>query len=271
MTVGSFLRQATATLDAAGISSARLDCLVLLEDALRRNRAALLAHPEAEIDPVTDEALHTKIAQRATHIPLAYIRGHAPFYGREFVVNRHVLVPRPESEAMIEILVGLDVPKRPVIVDVGTGSGCLGITAALEIPTASVLLLDVDADALAIAKQNTINFGAHGVRLLKNDLLQEITGPLDVLLANLPYVPDDYAINQAARHEPRVALFAGKDGLDLFRRLWQQIGTRAVAQQPRYVLTESLEVQQQQLAELAHQAHYHVVQTDVLVQLFARD
>src|SRR6266508_1210490 len=110
MTTYEFLKSATARLKQAGIASARLDTLVLLEDALGQDRARLLAHPESKIPHSTEVALNTKIAQRATHVPLAYIRGKAEFYGREFAIDKHVLVPRPETETMIDLLKKLPLP-----------------------------------------------------------------------------------------------------------------------------------------------------------------
>src|SRR5262245_14482114 len=98
------LQTAADRLQRAGLQTARLDVLVLLEYLLGRDRASLLAHPDLKITPLQERKLNTKIAQRARHVPLAYLRGKAPFYGRDFVVDRHVLVPRPETEAMIELL-----------------------------------------------------------------------------------------------------------------------------------------------------------------------
>src|SRR6185295_9493236 len=105
MTVGEFLNEATATLKQAGVESPRLDTLILLEDALKEDRAVILAYLENELPEPTLTDLRNKIKARAQQIPLAYIRGHAPFYGREFFVTEHVLVPRPETEAMITLLV----------------------------------------------------------------------------------------------------------------------------------------------------------------------
>ena len=272
MTVHDFLHQATTTLRQAGIESARLDVLILLEDSLGRDRAQLLAHPEAKIPPSTEVALSKKIAQRSKHTPLAYIRGKAEFYGREFIVNEHVLVPRPETEAMITLLKHTAFPLQNTLplrfVDVGSGSGCIGITAALEIPRSEVILRDIDPDTLAVAAANARNLGAK-IRLQPADLLEH--PPLeyiDAVLANLPYVPDGYDINQAARHEPKLALFAGVDGLDLYRRLWKQIVNHA--QQPLYVFTEALAPQQNELTNLAQAAGYRPEAIEGLIQQFKR-
>lgn len=265
MTIGEFLQSATQQLSNDGIETARLDVLILLEDTLGMNRANLLAHPELELPDDSLAALHRAVARRAIHVPLAYIRGKAAFYGREFMVNEQVLVPRPETEAMIELLKSIELPPNPKIVDVGCGSGCIGITASLEFPTADIYLYDIDEKALEMAAKNALALNARA-HLVQHDLLESGVKQFDIILANLPYVPDAYPINQAAAYEPRIALFAGKDGLDLYRRMWQQIGN--TPPRPNHVLTESLPDQHEALAAIAEAAGYHLQQTDGLIQLF---
>lgn len=263
MTVGDFLAHATSELASAGIVTARLDCLVLLEDALDLDRAMILAHPERVLSAAQRIILNKRCIQRKDHVPLAYIRNKAYFYSRTFYVNRHVLVPRPESEAMIDLLKTCQLPLQPLIADVGTGSGCLGITAVLEILHARLHVYDIDEDALAIAKRNA---RAHKIRaqFYHSDLLTVHGGPYDVILANLPYVPKDYPINEAASHEPKLALFAGDDGLDLYRTFWEQINEL----RPKYVITESLTEQHTSLRTIAKQARYVQQAQNGLAQLF---
>lgn len=265
MTVGEFIRDISAQLSVAGIGTARLDCLVLLEDAMGRNRANLLAHPEQDIPAPLLTKLNNFVTRREQHVPLAYIRGRASFYGREFAVDQHVLVPRPESEAMIEILKELRLA-APTIADIGCGSGCLGITAYLEIAGANVTLYDVSQTALDIAKINADKLQAR-VNFKRQDLLQGMDQHLDVILANLPYVPDAYPINQAAQHEPKLALFAGADGLDLYRRLFGQLQLLG-NNKPPYILTEALHDQLNPLSDIAKAADYHEAKRSGLVQLF---
>ncbi len=266
MLVNEWLKASESKLKAEGISTARLDCLVILEDQFQKDRAWLLSHPDEILQGSVLESLNTKIVQRAKHIPLAYIRGHAEFYGREFIVTTHTLVPRPETEAIIELLKTLDLPAQPRILDVGTGSGCIAITAALELPNAQVSACDIDPECLNIAQQNTAKLGAH-VTFFESNLLQ-LAGAQDVLLANLPYVPDNFQINTAATHEPRHALFGGPDGLDLYRKMFEQIV--ASDWKPRYVLTESLPPQHEVLATIAKAASFHLQKTDDFIQLFER-
>lgn len=265
MTVGEFLRAATKELQAAGIPSARLDCLLALEDETGHPRAWLLAHPEMILSEDAIASLNNFVTQRSDHLPMSYYRGHSEFYGRSFVVNKYVLVPRPETESMIDLLKASSLPAQPKIADIGTGSGCIGITAALEIPKAKVFLYDIDSSALHVAQQNAKAYGVH-VQTGQQNLLDIEDESFDVILANLPYVPEQYPINRAATHEPPTALFSGGDGLGHYRILWQQVSKRS--QQPTLLLTESLPSQHNELAELARTARYQLVATQGYVQKF---
>ena len=272
-----WLKAAIQQLHSAGIETARLDALVLLEDYSGHDRGYLLAHPELVIDESVVQQLANVLKERAQHIPLAYLRGKAEFYGREFVVGPGVLVPRPETEAMIDLFNQLlgelngrrqSAPngKQWRVADVGTGSGALGITAALEQPSVHVSLLEIDTAAIEIAKTNVINLST-ATPVIESDLLKNAAQDYDILLSNLPYVPDDYVINQAATHEPALAIFGGADGLDLYRRLFTQI--KIVANKPLYILTEALPQSHELLATLAGASSYQLMKTADFIQLFA--
>lgn len=277
MNLGQWLKQAGQRLSAAGVESARLDSLVLLEDVMGRDRAWLLARPEHEIPAEKVRKLTNLLNRRAGHEPLAYIRGWTEFYGRKFVIRPAVLEPRPESETMIDLLKALPVfngksgvqakkgQKTVKIADVGTGSGALGITAVLEVPNTQVDLLDIDSEALKVAKMNvekfTLNLG-----IIKNNLLDQLDRDYDILLCNLPYVPDNFQINPAAAREPRRAIFGGPDGLDLYRKLFDQL--KNLPHKPLYILIEALPPQHAALAEIASQAGYELDRTDDFIQVF---
>ncbi len=265
MTNNEWLKQTTKTLKAADIGSARLDALILLEDETQRDRAWILAHPETEIKPEQVKKLNKKLVRRKTHEPLAYIRGFSEFYGRKFKVNKRVLEPRPESEAMIDLLKNLKLSKNSVIADIGTGSGALGITAALELNNHQIDLYDIDASCLAVARHNCSLHELH-LHCYKRDLLNRPVRSYDVLLANLPYVPDRWKINQAAAMEPWIAIFGGKDGLDLYRRMFEQI--KKLSWQPKYVFTEALPPQHQKLSAVAKKHGYELLKTNGFIQLF---
>jgi release factor glutamine methyltransferase len=265
MCAETWVKEATCALKQAGISTARLDCLVLLEDCLNKNRAQILAYPDLEMTSEQLYWLDSRIKRRATHEPLAYIRGRAEFYGRTFFVDKHVLIPRPETEAMVEALKKLPDAQTMRVADIGSGSGCIGITAALELPKTEVALYDIDPATLAVAKKNATSLNAK-VGLHRSDLLQDLVTSYDVLLANLPYVPDGKLENIDASFEPALALFAGSDGLDLYRKFWNQV--KKLQRQPRYILTESRPQQQTMQQNFAHAAGYRLSATDSFIQTF---
>ena len=269
MTVADWLQQTTAHLNTAGIETARLDALILLGDALGHDRAWLLAHPEAPINDTQLTELTAAIERRSTHEPLAYIREHVEFYGRTFMVNEHVLVPRPESETIIELLRQLHI-HGAAIADIGTGSGALAITAALELPEVTVAAVDVDDACLTVAAHNATQHDTK-LELFNGNLLEPFLQKScnfkpTVLLCNLPYVPSDYQINRAATHEPRIALFGGTDGLDLYRTLF----TQAEQLMPALIVTESLPDQHAALTEIANQHRYQLQLSEDFIQAFTR-
>ena len=277
MKTNDWLVQATAKLKSVGIGTARLDALVLLEDATGRDRSYLLAYPEVALQEDILQRLDEQVERRMEHEPLAYIRGKTEFYGREFMINKDVLEPRPESETMIELLKDLYeiAPRNKVrsrnsgyIVDVGTGSGALAITAKIELPHVDVLATDIDAKCLKVARRNAKNHGVV-IKFLQGNLLEPLSAlslSPDALLCNLPYVPDTYTINQAAAMEPRQAIFGGSDGLDLYRQLFDQIDR--YKERIQYVLTESLPMQHEQLNEIAKKAAYRLQTKDDFIQVF---
>lgn len=272
-TVCQALKRAETKLQAAGIGSARLDALILLEDVTGIDRAKLLAEPGVAL-PAGQLAKLTKLLnRRARHEPLAYIRGFTEFYGRDFVITPAVLEPRPESESMIELLLelvrnGFEWQKLPEILriaDVGTGSGALGITAKLELPNAQVDLVEIDEKALTIAKINVDKFTLE-IGLRHSDLLKDLDTDHDILLCNLPYVPDNYPINKAAQREPKLAIFGGPDGLAIYRKLFDQIVARQ--HRPLFILTESLPQQHASLRLIAEPHGYRQCHVADFIQAF---
>lgn len=260
---------ATEELESAGIGTARLDCLVLLENTLGVDRAKILAEPDAEMSSAQVAELAKLLNRRATHEPLAYILGTTEFYGRNFVITPAVLEPRPESETMIDLLKTLpNLPKNTCLADVGTGSGALGITAKLEHPEWAVELLEIDEKALKIAQTNVDKYTID-VSVIQSDLLADSKQTNDILLCNLPYVPDDYQINLAAGQEPPIAIFGGPDGLDLYRKLFKQVAE--LSKQPLYLLCESLPPQHGDLTQTAEESGYELRQTEDFIQIFEKE
>jgi release factor glutamine methyltransferase len=263
-TINKWLSKAEEKLREKDVPSARLDCLVLMEDLLGKDRAHLLAHPEIELTREQEKVLNEQIKRRTKHEPLAYIRGKTEFYGREFIVNAHTLEPRPETETIIDMLKKLELDE-PTICDVGTGSGAIAITAALELPKAKVYACDISDECLHTAAQNNRSHKSK-VTMYKSNLLDSAQATYDVLLCNLPYVPNSHTINKAAMFEPRLAIFGGTDGIDLYRELFAQISE--IENQPRYIIAESLPFQHEELALIAKLHGYSLQQTEDFIQLF---
>lgn len=268
MTLEQWLSTAVKQLERAGIGTARLDALVLLADTLRTDKAQLLAHMERVLTPRQQKHLEAAIRHRAEHEPLAYIRGITEFYGRPFIINHYVLEPRPESETMIDMLKVLQLPPSPTVVDIGTGSGALAITAKLEVPTAQVVATDTDASCLRVARRNARSLDAT-ITFLHGDLLTPVKSvglQPSVLLCNLPYVPDGFRINPAAMREPRIAIFGGADGLDIYRKLFSQLRHLP---RPPYILTEAMPPQHNALADVAAASGYTLERAEDFIQLYS--
>jgi release factor glutamine methyltransferase len=215
--------------DSAG---ARLDARLLVAGALERERAWLLAHGDERLDAAAAVKIDGFGVRRRSGEPVAYILGEAWFFGRRFAVSSAVLVPRPETEHVVEAALA-DVrarlarrAQRPRVCDVGTGSGAIAITLAAEEPRAEVIASDVSGGALLVAEANALSNGAP-VRFLRGDLGEPLLryAPFDCIVANLPYVPSAEvpAVPDPVGFEPRVAVDGGMDGLALYRRLIDQL------------------------------------------------
>jgi release factor glutamine methyltransferase len=223
--INHWVASAAKQLSDIGVSSARLDAELILSHTIRKNRTYLHAHPEEELSDRHRDIADARLLLRLDRTPLAYIIGHKEFYGRRFQVTPATLIPRPESETMIDLLKSaLQQPKlplsteKPKLVDVGTGSGCLGITAKLEFPELDVTLLDVSRHALTVAEDNAKRLQAD-VTILKSNLLQRYSFKADFILANLPYVSEDWDVSPETAHEPKEALYAADGGLLLISQL----------------------------------------------------
>jgi release factor glutamine methyltransferase len=272
MTISIWLSHAIDRLKSAGIATARLDSQLLLADKMERDRGWVLAHPEIPLTEETINQLNGQLEERAKHVPLAYIRGKVEFYGREFIVDRRVLEPRPESETMIDVMKKLPPIRNKEavqIIDVGTGSGALAITAKLELPGADVVATDIDAGSLQVAQANAAKLQAN-IEFAQGDMLtpvkKALARPVVITLANLPYVPDDHQVNRAALFEPRIAIFGGPDGLDPFRKLFEQAAK--LVKHSSFILTESLPPQHKKLEFIAARNGFRQTREEDFVQVF---
>ena len=217
MNVSSWLKR-TAT----SSSVARLDVELILAQALGKDRVFLYAHPDYELSEAEEQNAQKMLSRRVNHEALAYITGKKEFYGREFSVSPDVLIPRPESEAIVNLAKEIS-PKPLKILDVGTGSGCLAITLKLEIPEAEVTALDISPKALEVAKNNARALGAE-VDFRRSDLFSRVEGcKFDLIVANLPYVDKNWDwLSPELKYEPDLALYAENGGLELIQKLIDQ-------------------------------------------------
>lgn len=203
--------------------SPELDARLLLQHVLHQPHSYLAAHSDETLS-FTQETVYLDLLARAEQFePIPYLIGSAPFYGLDLAVSPAVLIPRPETEMVIDhILRWVGAREGLLIVDVGTGSGCIAITLARNLPQAEVAAIDISADALTIAERNGQAHAPGRVRFIEGNLLDPITNGVDVIVANLPYISDDEWTSVADGvkwYEPVVALRGGLDGLDLYRTL----------------------------------------------------
>jgi release factor glutamine methyltransferase len=224
------IRQAAERLERGVRGDTRLDAESLLMHVLGRDRAYLYAYPELELSCREVSDYSALIERRASGEPLQYITGHQEFWGLTLQVTPAVLIPRPETEHAVEAALELlHTIESPRVVDVGTGSGCIALALALELPQARIEAVDISAEALEVARRNAEHLGlAARVRFVRGDLLEKhlIAGPLfDMVVSNPPYVGESEADNlqiEVREHEPHCALFGGNEGLDVYRRLIPQ-------------------------------------------------
>lgn len=216
--------------------SATRDAELLLLHTLTLSRASLLAYPERDLTPAQHQAFENSLERRLRHEPIQYITGQQEFYGLLLRVSPAVLIPRPETEHLVEAVLELLPADQPLrIADVGTGSGAIAIALASHLPHAALTALDISPEALAVAQANAAEHGlADQIRLLQSDLLAAVQnetsaesqeGLFDAIVSNPPYIPlsdRDTLHPQVREHEPTSALFAGETGLDIYRRLIPQ-------------------------------------------------
>ncbi|NQW22491.1 MAG: peptide chain release factor N(5)-glutamine methyltransferase [SAR202 cluster bacterium] len=216
-------------LEAAGIPDARLEAEVFVMYVMRMARQNIFAEQETEVGAQQQEALDAMLTRRYTREPLAYILGHREFYGINVRVTPAVLIPRSETEGLVEhalfmALMGME-SRELTIADVGTGTGAIAINLALHLPAAKVYAVDVADEVLDVAAYNIRSHGVSDrVSLAIGDLLDAVPEPVDLIVANLPYIPTDRipTLQPEVQKEPALALDGGPDGLDLIRRLLTQ-------------------------------------------------
>jgi release factor glutamine methyltransferase len=214
------------------------DVDLLLADLTGRSTAWLFAHGDEPFDPAPLDAL---LVRRFAGEPLQYIRGRTEFYSREFFVDHRVLIPRPETEILVETAI-VRAPRGGTVVDIGTGSGCIGVTIALERPDLRVLAVDASVGALAVAKRNRDALGAR-MRLAAANVLDGIDARFDLVISNPPYIAEEELAGLATEvrdHEPRMALTPGPQGTEVIERIYAAAGKSPVMLEIGYGQTDAV-------------------------------
>jgi len=240
MTVLEILNRTKVFFEKKGVPDARLDAEYIISYGLKmKNRMDLYLNFEKPLTPAELDVLRTMVARRATREPLQHIIGDTSFRGFIIKCDRRALIPRPETESLVDMAAdSLKGVENPFVVEIGTGTGAISIACAKEIAGAKVLATDVSEDALALARTNAeANATGEALLFAQGDLLNAVTADvlskvagdasakIDCLVANLPYIPDGEKDNlqpEVAKYDPALALFGGADGLDLVRKLLQQ-------------------------------------------------
>ncbi len=226
MTVAELLRNGAAALTARpGLPDPARESRWLLAATLWRPESWLLAHGDEAVGAEAASRFRRAIDRRLAGEPAHYIVGTCPFWGRDFLVTPDVLIPRPETELIVQTALRLGLPGAPRVLDVGTGSGCLAVTLALELPAATVYGSEVSLTATEVARENVERHRA-GVRLVCGDLARHVRGPFDLVVANLPYVPAGQLSGLAPEirdFEPQLALTPGETGTELIALLLRDL------------------------------------------------
>ena len=229
MTVLEVLQATTAYLKKHNVENSRLNAEHLMAHALGRKRIELYLDFERELTETELGPLRELVKRRSEGEPLQHLLGTVEFCGLTFLCDKRAMVPRPETEQLVELVEARIENRESRIVDVGTGSGVIAISLAAKFPEAKILAVDVSDDALALAQENAAMLNLKDrVQFLKSRLLENVEGAFDLIVANLPYVStqDRHTLSREVLHDPEVALFAGKRGDELVRELIDQAPTR---------------------------------------------
>lgn len=269
--IKEILAEAIKTLAQKNIDTARLDAEILLAHCLRQSRAWLFAHNTDSLSPQIDQKYRSLIARRAKFEPVAYIIGEREFYGLPFYLSPAVLIPRPDTEILVEHALA-NLPKNAIIADVGTGSGCIAVTVAHQMPMVRVIATDISAAAIAVARKNIARHDVSArVSVLQANLLDGIVGKFDAILSNPPYVARaewDTLPPDVKRFEPHTALFSAKNGLAHIEKLLAGASTRL---KPKGFIMIEIGFSHGERAFSLAKKYYSVAQISILKDLAGKD
>lgn len=262
------IQQTHLTLESSGIPDARLEAEVMVMNLMRMARQDIFANQEVEVGSQREQDLADTVERRLKREPLAYILGYREFYGINLLVTPSVMIPRPETESLVEhalfmALMGMETAEL-VIADIGTGSGAIAINLAIHLPHARIYAYDISDEALDVASYNVRAHNvADRVSLDKGDLLAPLPEPVDLIVANLPYIPTERiaTLQPEIQWEPKQALDGGSDGLHLIRKLLSQAPGKVKEQS-----TILLEVDPEQVPPVTELARQHFPEADISVE-----
>lgn len=254
MTIRQSLFWATEKLNQSKIKSAALDAEILLSHTLNKPKSFLYSRPEHKPTKSQLQKFKHLISRRSKHEPVAYIIHHKEFYGLDFYVNKNVLIPRPETEILVEQV--LKNKKIKTVIDIGTGSGCISVSLAKYNPKLKITASDISPKALSIAQKNAQLYKVNGrIKFIKSDLLKKIPNSLlltpgSCIVANLPYLSEKIYRQQYSnlKFEPKSVLYAGKDGLKYYKKLFEQI--KQLQHVPKFIYLEINPDQVQKLEKI---------------------
>lgn len=227
--------------------SARLDAELLLSYVLKKPVTFLLAHDDSMVGIWSVWKYKRLIHQRKKGVPVAYLIGHKEFFGLDFKVNRHVLIPRPDTEILVECVISYfkSGVRDFILLDIGTGSGCIPIAVCKHVDGLKAIAADISRQALKMAVRNAERYGlCRRIQFIKSDLLNNIDlkkleGKTVIVTANLPYIPKQFQVSPELHYEPSISLYGGDDGIEVYRRLADQLNPL----RPRVIFFELFEEQ----------------------------
>jgi len=271
MNIQKALESAQTKLRETDIASFQLDAQLLLAHVLGKSREFLLANPEYVLTNRETTKFEQCISRRIDREPICYITNSIEFYGNNFFIDERVLAPRVETETIVENAIK-SAPKHSRLIDIGTGSGAIAISIAIERPDLEIIATEISQDALDVATQNaTTLIKNHNIQFIKSDLFNNVEGVYETVVTNLPYVSKDYLpqMKPEVQKEPAIALFGGVgDGLDLYRKFYQQLPSHIQAGSRIY--HESDPWQHEALIKLAKSTYLTPISEDYFILGFKR-